>query len=228
MIIYLVFPLIILIIFLALSFKLHNSKYNPYKKQILYLIEFFWLIIAFFGVMVGLMELSKFKKELDYNIKEKEILGRYYELRSTISGKTMVMKIDSTIAENVKESIRWFYKIKYLFEEGYQSKKWKRFLFYTRGFVFEERGVIIDFKEEAELFDWPQNRKLISRDLHLKDEIRSITDLLVDFDKMINDFELNKPEKNNSIGLKVVFALIFILGLSQKLIKVYIDFKNNN
>lgn len=220
---------LILLLFSFFIFKwLFRFKINPYSNKFWGFIEMIWLIVAFTGVSIGLYELNKIKDQFAYKEMEEGIQSEYQEDRACIYGQTMIMNIDSTTKENVRESIQWFHKLQSLFEDGYQGKQWRKFIYYTRAYVFEDWGCVNGGQDNILTFEWPKNLDLKPSELVFKEEMRLIVDKLVRLEDRINKTEKIKPDNKPLFFTRYIFALIFTLTLSLKLLKTYADWAKSN
>jgi hypothetical protein len=214
----------LLIVFFFIYKRILYPRIQIYDSKLWSVIESVWLIISFIGVSIGIYELDRIKSQIDYKNKETSILGDFQDIKSTIYGLTMVMHIDDSTRPNRRESINWFHTMQSLLEDGYKNNKWRKFVFYTRGFVFKDFGNLADAQENALIFKWPENINQKSEDLEFKDEIDTVTTQLIRLENHIDYFEKQKPDEKPLFLTRHVFLGLFVIALSLKLLKTYADY----
>ena len=194
-------------------------------------VEFFWLFIALFSVLTSLCELVKIKEQIDYkNKQEFQIIIEYRDIQSYIFGQTFTLKIDDNMTQDMRESIYWFYTINDLLDNGYKSEKWKKFISYTRGFVFKEKGYISHIPQHNKIyFGWPKNLDFNIEKIQLKDEIREITNRLIKLEDLIREYEKYEPDTSPLFRLKYLYFTLFFIAFLLKICKLrYVDYSRLN
>jgi hypothetical protein len=186
-------------------------------------IETLWLCISFVAVLFTLAELNRTQRFVEYQESETKVLSEYHTVRNSIYGATMVMVIDSSSSLSEKESIGWFHKMNLLLEQGYNSLLWRKFLFYTRAYVFRERGYMSIGQDNQQMFTWPTTINFDSDHLKFKDEMRHISDKLIALEAIIDEREKLRPDTTPLYLWRHVFFVLFTLGLALKLVKNYAD-----
>lgn len=221
--------LILLLILLSLIligsfiFKKSIRNYNPLTW---FITELYWLSISFCAVCIGLIEIERLEKLNAYKEKEKQLLIDYQAKKNLLAAQTYLLKIDPKLPAKQLEGIKWFHKMKSLFEEGIYTHRWEGFLFFTRSYVLKEPGCYADLNSNALEFSWPQDTKLHGDDIFLKEEIRWVTDSLKMFQERKDKIANSKPEEITNYLMRYTLIILFLSGLSLKILRTYSDYKS--
>ncbi len=221
------FVLFLVLLFLILlgSILLRKSiqSYNP---KTWFVTEIFWLSISFAAVCAGLVEIERLEKMNIYKEKEKQLLTDYEAKKNLLAAQTFLLKIDSTVAKREAAGIKWFHKMKALFDEGINTNRWEGFLFFTRSYVIKEPGCYADLQSNALEYGWPEDTKMKEEDIFLKEEIVWVVDSLKAFQKRKEDVARSKPEEITNYVVRYSLIALFLLGLSLKVLRTYSDYKS--
>lgn len=222
------FKLILLFIFLLVLLVIGSillrksiSNYNPRTWLIT---ELIWLGISFIAVCVGLVEIQRLEQMNIYQEAEKRIMEDYQEKKNLLSAQTFFLKIDPKLPSREAEGIKWFHKMKGLFDEGMNTNRWEGFLFFTRSYVLKEPGCYADLHSNALEYGWPEDLKLQEKDLFLKDEIKWVTDSLKIFQKRKTDLIKMKPKEITNYLVRYSLIVLFLAGLSLKILRTISDY----
>lgn len=220
---------ILLLIALIFLFKyLFRKKIKNYDHKFWSIIEAFWLFTTFIGVSIGLYDFERVGNQFDYQNKEANIAGEYHDLKNVIDGQLLTLLVDSNTSHFRKESINWFYTAKSLLDDGYKSMKWRGFLYYTRAYVFEEKGYINLNQEKALLYHWPTDLQLNAKKLELRNEIKMVTDKLINLEESLLQYEKIEPDKEPLYFTRYAFIILLTTALSLKILKVYADYARSS
>ncbi|HWB24596.1 MAG TPA: hypothetical protein VG738_03910 [Chitinophagaceae bacterium] len=169
-------------------------------------------------------EIHHLKVQSAYIEEEEKIMAEFEDIKINLYEQVQLMQPDNTVGDNVKESIRWFHTVATLLEEGYKNDKWKKFISFTRGFVFNEPGYAHLTHDNVLLFDWPKDENLQPADIVYKVEMRHEVDKLIklqaDADKLKEDKPNNKPE----FFVRYIFIFYFTVALALKLLRTYAEY----
>src|SRR5690606_41660318 len=97
----------------------------------------------------GLIEIERLEKLNIYKEQEKQLLAEYQAKKNLLAAQTFILKLDSTLTRREAAGVKWFHKMKALFEEGINTNRWEGFLFFTRGYVIKEPGCYADLQSNA-------------------------------------------------------------------------------
>lgn len=214
-----------LVIMIAVGVRLLRKKIFPYHPLTWSIVEFSWYMISFAAVCIGLIELERIEKLNKYKENEKQLSADYYNKRTLLYAQAWILKIDGARNVGEENGVKWFHKMKGLFEEGMYATRWEGFLNFTKGYVLNEPGFKTDVASKALEYGWPSPHTLKSSDIFLRDEIRWVTDSLYSFKKRKEALEEAKPEENTNYKIRYILIFFFLVGLSLKMIKIYADYK---
>lgn len=218
----LLFILLSLVLIGSILLKKSINTYNP--RTWLYT-ELFWLSISFMAVCVGLVEIQRLEKMNIYQEKERLLMEEYQAKKNLLAAQTFILKLDTLLPPREAAGIKWFHKMKALFDEGLNTNRWEGFLFFTRSYVLKEPGCYADLHSNALDFGWPEDVKLKEEDLFLKDEIRWVTDSLKLFQKRKEELVKIKPQEITNYMMRYSLIGLFLIGLSLKILRTYSDYK---
>jgi hypothetical protein len=209
---------------IAGSFLLKKSiaDYNP---QTWLITELFWLSISFVAICIGLVEIQRLEKMNIYQEKEKQVLLEYQEKKNLLAAQTFLLKIDPKLPRREAAGIKWFHKMKALFDEGINTHRWEGFLFFTRSYVLKEPGCYADVQSNALEYGWPEDLKLKEEDLFLKEEIKWIVESLKSFQQRKEELARIKPEEITNYMMRYALIFLFLMGLSLKILRTISDYK---
>lgn len=217
------FLLLLVNIFIGyLIFRKSVLDYNPRTWLIT---ELFWLSISFIALCVGLVEIQRLEKLNIYQEKEKQLTEDYQSKKNLLSAQTFFLKIDSSASPRELAGIKWFHKMKGLFDEGINTNRWEGFLFFTRSYVLKEPGCYADLQSNALEYGWPEDTKLQEEDLFLKDQIRWVVDSLKLFEKRKSELAEIKPKEITNYMVRYSLIALFLVGLSLKILRTVSDYK---
>ena len=213
--------LLLLLIAGSIVFRKSIINYNPRTWLIT---ELFWLSISFLAVCVGLVEIQRLEQMNIYQEKEKRLMEDYQVKKNLLSAQTFFLKIDPKLPSREAEGIKWFHKMKGLFDEGLNTNRWEGFLFFTRSYVLKEPGCYADLHSNALEYGWPDDLKLKEEDLFLKDEIKWVTDSLKLFQQHKSDLNQSKPKEITNYMVRYSLLVLFLTGLSLKILRTISDY----
>src|SRR5688572_23616226 len=113
----------ILIVLVALGYRLMRSRIHPYNVKTWTLVEFFWYCISFAAVCIGLVEIERLERLNTYTEQEKMLRVDYNNKRNLLHAQTWILKLDGNMTANEEEGARWFHKMKALFDEGLYTSR---------------------------------------------------------------------------------------------------------
>lgn len=177
------------------------------------------------AVCVGLVEIQRLEKMNIYQEKERLLMEEYQAKKNLLAAQTFILKLDTLLPPREAAGIKWFHKMKALFDEGLNTNRWEGFLFFTRSYVLKEPGCYADLHSNALDFGWPEDVKLKEEDLFLKDEIRWVTDSLKLFQKRKEELVKIKPQEITNYMMRYSLIGLFLIGLSLKILRTYSDYK---
>lgn len=217
--------LVLIALILAGSFVLRKSIAN-YDPRTWLITELFWLSISFIALCVGLVEIQRLEKMNIYQEKEKRLLQDYQEKKNLLAAQTFLLKLDPKLPKREAAGIKWFHKMKGLFDEGINTNRWEGFLFFSRSYILKEPGCYADLPSNALEYGWPEDLKLKEEDLFLKEEIAWVVDTLKVFQERKNDLILSKPEEITNYLVRYSLIGLFLIGLSLKILRTVSDYKS--
>jgi|GEM_PF-2263578 len=204
-------------------FKKSILNYNPHTWLIT---ELFWLSISFIALCVGLVEIQRLEKLNIYQEKEKQLSDDYQNKKNLLSAQTFFLKIDSTASPRELAGIKWFHKMKGLFDEGINTNRWEGFLFFTRSYVLKEPGCHADLQSNALEYGWPENTRMQEEDLFLKDQIKWVVDSLKVLEKRKAELADIKPKEITNYMVRYALIALFLMGLALKILRTISDYKS--
>jgi len=142
-----------------------------------------------------------------------------------LAAQTFLLKIDSKLPKRELEGVKWFHKMKGFFEEGVYTTRWEGFLFFSRSYILKEPGCYADLHSNALEYGWPEDLKLKEEDLFLKDQIRWVVDSLKLFKQKKDQIAGSKPEELTNYIMRYTLIVLFLTGLSLKILRTYSDYK---
>lgn len=221
-----------LVLFLVLLFLIFvgsillRKSIRTYHARTWFITEIFWLSISFTAVCAGLVEIERLEKMNVYKEKEKHLLADYEAKKNLLAAQTFLLKLDSSLTEREAAGIKWFHKMKALFDEGINTNRWEGFLFFTRSYVLKEPGCYADLQSNALEYGWPEDTKMKEEDIFLKEEITWVADSLKSFQKRKDDVSKSKPEEITNYLVRYSLIALFLLGLSLKVLRTYSDYRS--
>jgi hypothetical protein len=215
--------LLFLILLGSVVFRKSIDNYNPRTWLIT---ELFWLSISFVAVCVGLVEIQRLEKMNIYKEKEKLLLEDYQTKKNLLAAQTFILKLDPKLPKREAAGVKWFHKMKNLFDEGINTNRWEGFLFFSRSYILKEPGCYADLQSNALEYGWPEDLKLKEEDLFLKEEIKWVVDTLKVFQKRKNDLILIRPEEITNYLVRYSLIVLFLIGLSLKILRTISDYKS--
>lgn len=219
----LLFALLALIFLGSILFRKSIANYNPRTWLVT---ELFWLSISFIALCVGLVEIQRLEKLNIYQEREKQLIQDYHEKKNLLSAQTFFLKIDPKLPARELAGIKWFHKMKALFDEGVNTNRWEGFLFFTRSYVLKEPGCHADLQSNALEYGWPEDTRLKEEDLFLKDQIRWVTDTLKHFELRKAELAELKPKEITNYVARYSLIALFLVGLSLKILRTISDYKS--
>jgi hypothetical protein len=121
--------------------------------------------------------------------------------------------------------MRWFHKMKALFDEGLNTTRWERFLQYSDCFIFKTPGCFTDVKSNSVEYNWPKDTRVNTEKLFLRDEIRWVVDSLSSLKHRKYGLMKQQPDETANYELRYFLVMLYLLGLSLKIIKIYADYR---
>jgi hypothetical protein len=222
---FLILFLVLLFLVFIGSILLRRSIAN-YNPRTWLITELFWLAISFIAVCVGLVEIERLEKMNAYKESEKQLLLDYQSTKNLLAAQTFILKLDPKLPAREMEGIKWFHKMKGLFDEGVNTNRWEGFLFFSRSYILKEPGCYADLQSNALEYGWPADLKLKEEDIFLKDEIKWVVDSLKTFQKRKDRLSLIRPEEITNYLVRYSVIGLFLLGLSLKILRTVSDYKS--
>jgi len=201
-----------------------RSKISPYHAKFWSVVETIWLVSSFTGVSLGLYEVHKVRAQSAFLETEEKVMAEFEDVKVNLYEEVELMQPDNTVGENVKESVQWFHKVATMLEDGYKDNKWRKFIDYTRGFVFNEKGVSHLTDANVLAFDWPKNEHLNPADIVYKPEMRRTIDKLLGLEADTTKLDKLKPVNKPEFFARYIFVLFFTVALALKLLKTYAEY----
>lgn len=224
MVVKLIFLFLFLVLLLFIGSIVLRKSIATYNPRTWLITELFWLSISFIAVCVGMVEIQRLEQMNSYQEKEKRLMEDYQEKKNLLSAQTFFLKIDPKLPNREAEGIKWFHKMKGLFDEGMNTNRWEGFLFFTRSYVLKEPGCYADLHSNALEYGWPADLKLQEEDLFLKDEIKWVSDSLKLFQKRKADLIQIKPKEITNYLVRYTLLVLFLTGLSLKILRTISDY----
>jgi hypothetical protein len=215
--------LVLLFLILGGSFLFRKSILN-YNPRTWLITELFWLSISFVAVCVGLVEIQRLEKMNIYQEKEKLLTEDYQAKKNLLAAQTFLLKLDPKLSKREAAGVRWFHKMKSLFDEGIYTNRWEGFLFFSRSYILKEPGCYADLQSNALEYGWPEDLKLKEEDLFLKEEIKWVVDSLKLFQKRKTELTLIKPKEITNYMVRYSLLVLFLIGLSLKILRTISDY----
>lgn len=221
----------LLVLFLVLLFLILigsvvlKKSIDTYNPRTWLFTELLWLGISFIAICVGLVEIQRLEKMNAYQEREKLLLMDYQTKKNLLAAQTFLLKLDPKLPGREEAGIKWFHKMKALFDEGLNTHRWEGFLFFSRSYILKEPGCYSDLRSNALEYGWPEDLKLKEEDLFLKEEIRWVVDSLKTFQKNKENLALIKPEEITNYMVRYSLIVLFLLGLSLKILRTISDYK---
>jgi hypothetical protein len=202
-------------------FRKHIFRYNALTWS---LVEFFWYMISFVAVCIGLVEIDRIERLNQYSEKEKQLTEEYQNMKGLIYAQTRLLSKDEHDKKKKLDGETWFLKMHSLLEEGLYARRWENFLKYTRSYVFKEPGCYVDPRVQSQEFNWPSSLKIDPDNLYLKDEIGWMVENLKELQKNKEKVITSKPSENTNYLVRYVLIGLYLIGLSLKILKIYADY----
>jgi hypothetical protein len=206
----------------SIVFRKSIVHYNPLTWTV---VEFSWYMISFVAVCVGMIELERIEKLNTYKEKEKQLELDYSNKRALLHAQAWLLKIDGKLSKEKQEGTMWFHTMKGLFDEGLYTSRWEAFLQFSRGYLFNEKGIYADPLSNKLQFSWPANTKINPDKIFLREEIRWVVDTLNSFKERKEHLARIRPEENTNYRVRYVLIVLFLVGLSLKILKIYADYR---
>jgi hypothetical protein len=200
----------------------HIIQYNPLTWS---LVEFFWYMISFVAVCIGLVEIDRIERLNLYNEKEKQLTEEFQNVKGVLYAQTRLLSKDNLVDKKQREGVTWFLKMHGFMEEGLHTRRWEAFLKYTRSFVFQEPGVFVDARLNAQEFNWPVEPGFDPFSIYLRDEIEWMVDNLKELQKEKEKVLSMKPRENTNYIVRYILIFLYLIGLSLKILKIYADYR---
>ena len=216
--------LLAVIAFFFILKMLFKGKVRPYNAKFWSVIETIWLVSSFTGVSLGLYEIHRVREQSHYLEIEEKITAEFEDVKINLYEQVQLMQPDNTVGDNVKESVQWFFKVASLLEDGYRDNKWKKFIDYSRGFIFGEKDFVKLAHDNLLLFEWPKNENLKATDIVYKAEMRHEVDKLLHLENDILKLDAAKPNNKPEFFARYIFILFFTVALALKLLKTYSEY----
>ncbi|MBL7933309.1 MAG: hypothetical protein JNL60_15490 [Bacteroidia bacterium] len=217
---------LVLLFLIFLGSLLLRKSINSYNPKTWFITEIFWLSISFSAVCAGLIEIERLEKMNTFKEKEKQLMVDYESKKNLLAAQTFILKLDSNLSEREAAGVKWFHKMKALFDEGINTNRWEGFLFFTRSYVIKEPGCYADLQSNALEYGWPEDPKMKEEDIFLKEEIVWVVDSLKSFQKHKDNVAKMKPEEITNYLVRYTLIGMFLLGLSLKVLRTYSDYKS--
>jgi hypothetical protein len=189
------------------------------------LVEFFWYMISFIAVCIGLVEIDRIERLNQFAQKEKQLTDQYQNVKGLIYAQTRLLSKDKSNDKGKREGEAWFLKMHSLLEDGLYAHRWETFLKYTRSYVFKEPGFYADPRVNQQEFNWPSDPALNTEKLYLRDEISWMVDNIKELQKQKDRVLSSKPSENTNYIVRYVLICLYLLGLSLKILKIYADYR---
>src|SRR5436190_5814569 len=127
----------VLVILILIESRILRKRIRNYHPLTWGLIELFWYLISFAAVCIGLVELERIEKLNIYKQKEQALNQDYVNKKNLLHAQTWFLKLDKTLSPSEEDGVKWFHKMKGLFEEGIYTTRWEAFLAFTRSHVLK-------------------------------------------------------------------------------------------
>ncbi len=216
--------LLAVIIFIFILKAVFRHKIKPFHARFWSVVETIWLVSSFTGVSLGLYEVHKVRAQAAYLETEEKVTSEFEDIKIGLYEQVEMMQPDNSVTSNVKESVQWFFKVATFLEEGYKANKWKKFISYTRGFVFNEKGFAHLGDDNVMLYEWPKDENLKPADIVYKAEMRHTIDKLLKLENDIDNLEKLKPNNKPEFFARYIFIMFFTIALALKLLKTYAEY----
>jgi hypothetical protein len=216
--------LLAVVIFFFLLRLIFKNKIRPFNGKFWSVIETIWLVSSFTGVSLGLYEVHKVRAQSAYIDKEEKVMAEFEDIKVDLYEDVEIMQPDNTVGDNVKESVQWFHRVATLLEDGYKDNKWRKFIDYTRGFVFKEQAFMHLTTHNVSVFEWPKNEHLNPDDIVYKPEMRHTVDKLLSLENDTAQLDSLKPANKPEFYARYIFVMFFTIALALKLLKTYAEY----
>lgn len=200
------------------------GKISPYDSKFWAGTEFIWLFVTFLALPTALSEFNRIDKIQEQQEIRLKLVEKLHNIQAIIYGKTTVMSIEKSTQNNESESIKWFTTMQKFLNEGLESDNWRGFLYFTKAFVFKEKGFINANQDKALMYKWPEDLNLKSVDIIYKKDMKAITDSLYSLQLKVAKLEVERSENEVPI-MRLIFGLFFCVFFSLKALKTYADYK---
>jgi len=217
--------LLAVIAFFFILKLLFRSKITPFNSKFWSVIETVWLISSFTGVSLGLYEVHRVREQAHHLEMEEKVVEEFEDIKINLYEQVELMQPDNTVGDNVKESVQWFYKVALLLEDGYKDAKWKKFIDYSRGYIFGEKEFVHLAHDNLMLFEWPKHENLDPSTIVYKPEMRHEIDKLLKFESDITKLVAARPSNKPEFFARYIFILFFTVALALKLLKTYAEYR---
>jgi hypothetical protein len=214
--------LVALIVISALILRGRIRHYHPLTWGS---IELFWYLISFMAVCIGLIEIERIEKVNAYREQEKRLIEDYNSKKNLLAAQTWILKLDKKTSKEESDGLLWFHKMKSLFDEGLETTRWEKFVNYTRSYVFKDRGCYADVTTNQQEFAWPAYKKTDPERIFLKNEMRWVVDSLTSLTERKHALSAMRPEDNTNYKIRYVLVMLYLIGLSLKIVKIYADYR---
>jgi hypothetical protein len=145
-------------------------------------IELLWVMISFFSVLYGTIEVLKVDKRTEYEGLHNAAKTDFEEAQILIGEHLPALDLRHS-SEGQKTGLEWFHTVVNLMDEGYDSRKWEDFANYTEDFVFKTKGFAVNEHMQALKYHWPEDPGIRSDDIEFKRDIKLIADKLEAIEK---------------------------------------------
>jgi hypothetical protein len=214
-----------LVALVLLSRWMLRNQIIHYNAVVWGLVEFFWYMISFVAVCIGLIEIDRIERLNQYAEKEKMLADQYENVKGLIYAQTRLLAKDNNSDKHKREGEAWFIKMHALLEDGLYARRWETFLKYTRSYVFRQHGVYADPRVNQQEFNWPSDLNMDPSKIYLRDEISWMVENIKDLQKQKDKVLSSKPSENTNYIVRYVLICLYLLGLSLKILKIYADYR---
>ncbi|MFD0752308.1 hypothetical protein ACFQZS_19290 [Mucilaginibacter calamicampi] len=182
-------------------------------------VELFWVLISFMGVIYGTIEVLGIDKKGEYD-ERLDVARLEFQEAQILLGEHVPMFNLTKASEGQQVGLAWFHKVADLMDEGYESPRWEGFVNYTEGFVFKSKEFPVKPRSEALRYAWPANPDFKSDDIAFKENIKLFADKLENSEREKERLKKQAPDSTPHTLPRYCIALIFLVGLSLKILKI--------
>jgi len=182
-------------------------------------VELFWVMISFLGVLFSTIEVLNVDKRIEYEETHNAAKISFAEVQILIGEHAPALDLRHS-SEGQKAGLEWFHTMVNLMDDGYDSRKWEEFVKYTEAFVFKAKGFPVKDHMQALRYHWPQNPNISSDDIEFKRDIKMIANKLEMIEREKEQLLKKAPNNKPVTWPRYVIAIVFLIGLSLKILKI--------